>query len=244
MTDDEIWALNRGGHDPHKVYAAYARGGGARGPADRDPGQDDQGLRHGRGRRGPEHHPPAEEDGRGGAARLPRPLRRRRSADDDAEAAAVLQAAATTAPEMDYLRERREALGGSLPARRADAPPTRGAAAVGVRGPAQGHRRARDLDDDGVRPGPQHAPARQGDRPARRADRARRVAHLRHGGDVPPARDLLPGRPALHARGRRPAHVLPGGQARPDPAGGHQRGRARSRRGSPRHLLRRPRRRR
>jgi hypothetical protein len=31
-------------------------------PADRDPRQDDQGLRHGRGRRGPEHHPPAEED--------------------------------------------------------------------------------------------------------------------------------------------------------------------------------------
>ena len=22
-SDDEIWALNRGGHDPHKVYAAY-----------------------------------------------------------------------------------------------------------------------------------------------------------------------------------------------------------------------------
>ena len=24
MTDDEIWALNRGGHDPDKVYAAYS----------------------------------------------------------------------------------------------------------------------------------------------------------------------------------------------------------------------------
>ncbi len=24
MSDDEIWALNRGGHDPHKVFAAYA----------------------------------------------------------------------------------------------------------------------------------------------------------------------------------------------------------------------------
>lgn len=23
MTDDDIWKLNRGGHDPHKVYAAY-----------------------------------------------------------------------------------------------------------------------------------------------------------------------------------------------------------------------------
>ena len=25
MTDDEIWALQRGGHDPAKVYAAYAK---------------------------------------------------------------------------------------------------------------------------------------------------------------------------------------------------------------------------
>ena len=32
-----------------------------------------------------------------------------------------------------------------------------------------------------------------------------------------------PGRPALQAGGRRPAHVLQGGQERPDPAGGHQR---------------------
>ena len=24
MTDEDIWLLNRGGHDPHKVYAAYA----------------------------------------------------------------------------------------------------------------------------------------------------------------------------------------------------------------------------
>ena len=79
MTDEEIWALNRGGHDPHKVYAAYAAAVDAHGPADGDPRQDDQGLRDGRGRRGPEHHPPAEEDERGRAARVPRPLRARRS---------------------------------------------------------------------------------------------------------------------------------------------------------------------
>ena len=23
MTDRDVWKLNRGGHDPHKVYAAY-----------------------------------------------------------------------------------------------------------------------------------------------------------------------------------------------------------------------------
>ena len=77
MTDEEIWDLNRGGHDAKKVYAAYAAAQAARAPPDRDPREDDQGLRDGRGRRGPEHHPPAEEDERGGAARLPRPLRAR-----------------------------------------------------------------------------------------------------------------------------------------------------------------------
>ena len=30
MTDDEIWALNRGGHDPVKIYAAYCGRGAAR----------------------------------------------------------------------------------------------------------------------------------------------------------------------------------------------------------------------
>jgi pyruvate dehydrogenase E1 component len=72
-SDDDIWRLNRGGHDPHKVYAAYRRGE-PQGPADGDPGQDHQGLRHGRGRRGAEHHPPAEEDGHHLGQGLPRPL--------------------------------------------------------------------------------------------------------------------------------------------------------------------------
>ena len=26
MSDDDIWRLNRGGHDPHKMYAAFKRG--------------------------------------------------------------------------------------------------------------------------------------------------------------------------------------------------------------------------
>ncbi len=61
LSDDDIWNLNRGGHDPHKVYAAYHQAVNHEGPADRHPGQDHQGLRHGRGRRGEEHRAPAEE---------------------------------------------------------------------------------------------------------------------------------------------------------------------------------------
>ena len=51
--------------------------GGRRAPrcAHGDPGQDDQGLRPGRGGRRPQHHPPAEEAQRDGAARVPQPLR-------------------------------------------------------------------------------------------------------------------------------------------------------------------------
>ena len=44
MSDDEIKALRRGGHDYRKVYAAYRRRRRAHGPADRDPGPDRQGL--------------------------------------------------------------------------------------------------------------------------------------------------------------------------------------------------------
>ena len=50
------------------------RGHGAQGPADGDPRQDGQGLRHGPRGRGPEHHAPAEEAGRRGAQGIPRPL--------------------------------------------------------------------------------------------------------------------------------------------------------------------------
>ena len=54
-------------------------GGEAQGPADGDPRQDHQGLRHGRGGRGAEHHAPAEEDGARVDAPLPRPLQASRS---------------------------------------------------------------------------------------------------------------------------------------------------------------------
>jgi pyruvate dehydrogenase E1 component len=63
LSDEDIWRLNRGGHDPHKIYAAYAAATKHHRPADRDSGQDRQGLRHGRGRRGQEHHPLAKENG-------------------------------------------------------------------------------------------------------------------------------------------------------------------------------------
>ena len=63
MTDEEVWQLRRGGHDPIKVYSAYHEAVHHTRRADRDPRQDHQGLWDGRGRRGHEHHPSAEKDG-------------------------------------------------------------------------------------------------------------------------------------------------------------------------------------
>ena len=74
MSDDEIWRLNRGGHDPHKVYAAYAAAVKHKGQPTRDPRQDGQGLRHGRVGRRPDDRAPAEEDDAGRAEAVPRPL--------------------------------------------------------------------------------------------------------------------------------------------------------------------------
>ena len=154
--------------------------------------------------------------------------------DEQVQRRRVLQARRRTRAEMAYLRERRAALGGALPRAPADGRAAAGAGAAALRGasstaPASARSRPRWRSCAMLAA----LAARQAARPARRPDRPRRVAHVRHGGDVPPARDLQPGRPALPARGPRPADVLPRGQEGPDPPGGHQRGRARSRRGSP-----------
>ena len=226
MSDEEVWALNRGGHDPRKVYAAYAAASSTRGQPTVILAKTIKGYGMGVGRRGPEHHPPAEEDDRGGAARLPRPLRaaahRRAGA-----AAGVLYMPAPDSPEMSYLRERRAALGGALPSRRRRAgAPRRCRRCRAFQSPARRHRRARRSrrrwPSCGCSP-----------RSCATSSSAQRIVPIvpdesRTFGMEGMFRQLgifSPGRPALPARGRRAADVLPGGQARPDPAGGHQRAR-------------------
>ncbi|MBA8733883.1 pyruvate dehydrogenase (acetyl-transferring), homodimeric type [Chromobacterium violaceum] len=117
MSDEEIWNLNRGGHDPHKVYAAYHEathnangrptvilaktikgyGMGASGEAKNIAHQakkmDLDSLRNFRDRFG---IPVSDEDLPNVPYYLP----------------------AEDSPEMKYMRERRAALGGYLPARK------------------------------------------------------------------------------------------------------------------------------
>ena len=120
LTDEDIWRLNRGGHDPNKVYAAYAA-------AVRHPGQptvilaktvkgygmgeagegqnithqqkklDDESLRHFRDR-----------------FKIP--------VTDDQIGAVPFYKPPADSPEIRYLQQCREKLGGYLPQRRAEAP--------------------------------------------------------------------------------------------------------------------------
>ena len=69
LSDEQIGALHRGGHDPAKVYAAYAAALRHTGRPTVILAKTVKGLRHGRGRRGRQHQPPAEEDGGSGRAR-------------------------------------------------------------------------------------------------------------------------------------------------------------------------------
>ena len=116
MTDEDVWRLNRGGHDPHKIYAAYAaavkhkeqptvilaktikgyglgKQGQAKNPTHQLKKVDVQTVREMRDR-----------------LRIPIP-------DEQLETLPFYVPPADS-PEMKYLHERRKALGGYLPHRR------------------------------------------------------------------------------------------------------------------------------
>ena len=201
MSDDDIWRLNRGGHDSLKVCAAYAAAVNAQGPAHRDPRQDRQGLRPGQGRRGPEGRAPAEEAGRRGAQGLPRPLQHPAHRRGDREAPVLPAGRGQRGDEVPARAPQgaraaicrvRETRRPRLPCRRS--PPSE---------PARRQRGSRDLHHHGLRAHPDAAAEGQEHRQAHRADRARRGAHLRHGRPVPPDRHLL-ARSASSTRRRTP----------------------------------------
>ncbi|MGZ3183081.1 MAG: pyruvate dehydrogenase (acetyl-transferring), homodimeric type [Telluria sp.] len=119
MTDDDIWRLTRGGHDPHKIYAAFkvaqehkgqptvllvktikgfgmGKSGEARNTAHQTKKLDDEAIREMRDR-----------------FAIPIP--------DEKLKDIPFYKPADDAPEMQYLQERRRALGGYLPQRRPQA---------------------------------------------------------------------------------------------------------------------------
>jgi len=121
MSDDDIWRLNRGGHDPHKVYAAYAAAVEHTGQPTVILAKTVKGYGTGEAGEGQnvthQMHDMAESALRTFRDRFKIPI----SDDEIAKAPFCLPGAGS--PELQYMHDRREALGGYLPARRSEAPP-------------------------------------------------------------------------------------------------------------------------
>ncbi|MFM9888545.1 MAG: pyruvate dehydrogenase (acetyl-transferring), homodimeric type, partial [Burkholderiales bacterium] len=119
MTDDDIWRLNRGGHDPHKIYAAYSAAVKHKGQPTVILAKTIKG--YGLGKQGQAKNPTHQlkkldiETIREFRDRFNIPI-----ADDKLESLPFYKPAADD-PVMQYLHERRKALGGFLPARRREA---------------------------------------------------------------------------------------------------------------------------
>ena len=206
-SDDKIWALTRGGHDPLKVYAAYKAAVDHKGQPTRDPRQDRQGLWHGRGRRGADDRASGQEDGRRGAQAIPRPLQhsgRRRARSQNCRSASSRE----DSEEMKYLRAARAELGGYLPARRRQSEPLAIPPLSAFDAQLKATRRPRDLHHHGFRARAQTrcCATRISASASCRSCRTKAAPSAWRACSV--NRHLLAGRPALPAAGRRPAVVL------------------------------------
>ena len=120
MDDEDIWRLNRGGHDPHKVYAAYKAAMEHRGQPTVILAKTVKGYGTGEAGEGQnvthQMHDMAESALRAFRDRFDIPI------SDNEIAKAPFYMPPQDSPEMAYLRARREELGGFLPVRRTDAP--------------------------------------------------------------------------------------------------------------------------
>ena len=116
MTDDEIWALSRGGHDPVKVYAAYKNAVDNEGSPTVILAKTVKG--YGMGEAGEGQNITHQQKKMG--EEVLRQFRDRFSIDlpDDKIAEVPFLTLPAGGPEEKYLAERRAALGGSLPQRR------------------------------------------------------------------------------------------------------------------------------
>jgi len=116
MSDEDIWRLNRGGHDPQKVYAAFHRANSHRGQPTVLLVKTVKGYGMGKSGEGKNtaHQTKKliDEDVRAFRDRFNIPI------PDDRISDIPFYKPADHTPEMTYLHERRAALGGYLPSRR------------------------------------------------------------------------------------------------------------------------------
>lgn len=121
MTDDDIWRLNRGGHDPHKIYAAYAA-------AVEHTGQPTVILAktvkgYGMGEAGEGQNITHQQKKMSEAALKSFRIRFNVPIDETQAIAAPFFKPPENSDIIRYMKERRSALGGSLPARAVQAEP-------------------------------------------------------------------------------------------------------------------------
>lgn len=120
MSDEDIWRLNRGGHDPHKVYAAYAA-------AVKHTGQPTVILAktvkgYGMGEAGEGQNITHQQKKMGESALKAFRDRFNIPISDDEIADAPFYKPAEDSPEMQYLRERCKQMGGFLLSKRSTPP--------------------------------------------------------------------------------------------------------------------------
>jgi pyruvate dehydrogenase E1 component len=115
LTDEDVWRLNRGGHDPHKIYAAYAAAVKHRGQPTVILAKTVKGYGMGEAGEGQnithQQKKVGEKALRAFRDRFKIPI-----SDDDLETVPFYRPP-DDSDEMKYLKERREALGGYLPVR-------------------------------------------------------------------------------------------------------------------------------
>ena len=116
MSDDEIWALSRGGHDPQKVYAAYAAAVAHTGQPTVILAKTVKGYGMGEAGEGMNISHQAKKMA-GDALRQFRDRVDMPVSDEELESVPFLRPA-DESPEITYLRQRRTALGGYVPSRR------------------------------------------------------------------------------------------------------------------------------
>ena len=120
MSDEEIWRLNRGGHDARKVYAAYAAAMAHKGQPTVILAKTVKGFGLGKGGEGQmvahQQKKLSEEDLRAFRDRFHIPI------SDEEIARLPFRKPPEDSEEARYMRERRVQFGGSLPARRREAP--------------------------------------------------------------------------------------------------------------------------
>jgi pyruvate dehydrogenase E1 component len=121
MTDEDIWRLNRGGHDPHKVYTAYAEAMAHKGQPTVILAKTVKG--YGMGVAGEGQNITHSQKKMGEAALKAFRDRFNIPISDDQIGAAPFYKPPADSEEMKYMHERRQALGGYLPQRRSKVEP-------------------------------------------------------------------------------------------------------------------------